>query len=105
MAVSARYLDDERSEPRDEVHHRTRATRSDGMPIELVVVNISARGLMARCETPLQVGDRLRIKLPAVGSIPAEIRWSLGGRVGCQLDHSIPLAGYFQLLAAMAKPF
>lgn len=103
MAISARGLVDDRSEPRDEVHHRTRGTRADGLPLELLIVNISARGLMARCEAPLKVGDRLRVKLPAVGGVPAEVRWSLGGRVGCQLDQSIPLASYFQLLAAMAK--
>ena len=103
MAVSARVDIDERSEPRDEVHHRTRAFRQDGTSVEFVVVNISARGLMARCDAAFDVGDRLRVKLPAVGSIAAEIRWSLGGRIGCQLDENIPLANYSQLLAAMAK--
>lgn len=103
MAVSARVDIDERSEPRDEVHHRTRASRQDGAPIELVIVNISARGLMARCDASFETGDRLRLKLPAIGTVAAEIRWSLGGRIGCQLDETIPLASYFQLLAAMAK--
>lgn len=103
MAVSARVIIDERSEPRDEVHHRTRATRQDGTPVELVIVNISARGLMARCDAPFDMGDRIGVKLPAIGSITAEIRWSLGGRIGCQLDETIPLASYFQLLAAMAR--
>lgn len=100
--ASARLLD-ERSEPREEVHHRTRATRADGASVEFLVVNISARGLMARSPATFQVGDRLRVRLPAVGQVSAEVRWSLGGRVGCQLDELIPLAEYFQLLAAIAR--
>ena len=94
---------DERSEPRDEVHYRTRGVRTDGASVELLVVNISARGMMARSTAAFAVGDRFRVKLPAVGSVPAEVRWSLGGRIGCELDALIPLADYFQLLAAMAK--
>lgn len=103
MAISARDSIDERSGPRDEVHFRTRGTRTDGLPMDLLIVNISAKGLMARCEAPVEVGDRVRVRLPAVGQMPAEVRWSLGGRIGCQLDDTIPLADYFQLLAAMAK--
>lgn len=102
MASSARLVD-ERSEAREEVHYRTRANRANGLPVDLLVVNISACGLMARSDASFAVGDRLRVRLPAVGQVPAEVRWSLGGRIGCQLDQMIPLADYFQLLAAMAR--
>jgi hypothetical protein len=92
-----------RSEPRDEVHHRARATAVDGTAIPLLVVNMSATGLMARCETACSVGDVIGVHLPIVGRVAAEIRWSLGGRIGCQLDRTIPLADYYPVLAAMAK--
>lgn len=104
MAMIAERMVDERSEPRDEVHHRARAVRADGSAAELLVVNMSARGLMARTTAEFAVGDRLRVRLPAAGQVSAEVRWSLGGRIGCQLDAIIPLAEYFQLLAVMAKP-
>jgi hypothetical protein len=35
----------------------------------------------------------------------AEVRWSLGGRVGCQFETPVPLADYYELIAGMlAKP-
>lgn len=93
-----------RSEPRDEVLHRTRASRADGSSVELVIVNISARGLMARCDAPIEPGERIRVKLPEIGGVPTEVRWALGGRIGCRLNNMIPLDRYLVLLAVMAKP-
>jgi len=103
MALSALAWKDNRSVERDEVHYRARAFGPDARPLSLLIVNISAMGLMARCETGYGVGDRLRITLPVVGVIVAEIRWSLGGRIGCQLDSPIALADYYELLAVMAR--
>src|SRR3546814_8174744 len=49
----------------------------DAQPLVMLIVNISAMGLMARCDAGYAVGDRLRITLPVVGVVVAEIRWSL----------------------------
>ena len=103
MAISARQIIDERSEPRDEVHHRARAFGPDNRPLSLVVVNMSARGLMARCDADYAVGEIVRVHLPVVGQVAAEIRWSLGGRIGFQLDRMIGLSDYYALLAAMLR--
>ena len=78
-AATARY--EHRQEPRDEVHHRARATDlASGCPLPMLVVNLSPGGLMARCEVPLTPGDRFRVVLPAAGT--REVRWALGGRIG-----------------------
>jgi len=94
---------DERRELRDQVHHRARATAADGRMLQLLVVNISPHGLMARCEAPLADGETVRITLPGVGQVPAHVRWALGGRLGCQFDRPIPLAHYYELLAIMLR--
>ena len=94
---------DQRSAPRDEVHFRTRAIGPDGRTVNMLIVNISALGLMARCDVPYQVGDRLTVTLPIVGTVGAEIRWLLGGRIGCELDETIELANYYDLLAVMLR--
>lgn len=94
---------DDRLAIRDEVQHRARAIGADGQPFNLLIVNISAQGLMARCDTPFEPGDKIRILLPVVGGVPAEVRWSLGGRIGCELDQQIELADYYELLAVMLK--
>lgn len=94
---------DARGAPRDEVMHRTRATLSDSAPVKLVIVNISASGLMARCEAPPMVGDGLRVHLPILGEVAAVVRWALGGRIGCEFDRNIPLAEYYGMLSTMLR--
>ena len=94
---------DDRQEMRDDVHYRARAFGPDARQLTFLVVNISPHGLMARCETPFEVGDRLRIVLPVAGSVVGEVRWCLGGRLGCQFDPAIDLATYYELIAALLK--
>lgn len=104
MGLSALgWIADERSEPRDAVHHRTRAAHADGRLIALVVVNTSASGLMARCDARVEQGERLRIDLPVVGALMVEVRWSLGGRLGCRVVQPLGLAEYYALLAALRR--
>jgi hypothetical protein len=94
---------DRREAPREEVFYRTRGVRPGGASAPLQVVNISASGLMARSDESFAVGDALRIRLPVVGELSAQVRWSLGGRIGCQFDRMIGLAPYLELLGALAK--
>ena len=99
----ARPVEDNRALARDEVHYRARAFGPDAQQVSLLIVNLSALGLMARADLPYAVGQRLRVTLPVVGVVVAEIRWSLGGRLGCELDRPIDLADYYELLAVMLK--
>ncbi|ATY31651.1 PilZ domain-containing protein [Sphingomonas psychrotolerans] len=94
---------DDRQEMRDDVHYRARAYGPDARQLTFLIVNISPHGLMARCDTPFETGDRLRIVLPVAGPVSGEIRWSLGGRLGCQFDPAIDLATYYELIAVLVK--
>ena len=96
-------MTDERVEPRDAVHHRTRAVHPDGRQLPIVIVNTSQSGLMARCDAPCEEGDRLRIDLPLIGQAVAEVRWALGGRLGCRLERVLGLAEYYTLLSGMRR--
>ncbi|MDP5278172.1 PilZ domain-containing protein [Sphingomonas sp. DG1-23] len=96
-------LADDRQEMRDDVHYRARAYGPDARQLTFLVVNLSPHGLMARCDTPFETGDRLRIVLPVAGTLVAEVRWSLGGRLGCQFDPAIDLASYYELVAVLLK--
>ena len=102
MALASRGADS-RALARDEVHYRARAFGPDARQVSLLIVNLSAMGLMARTDAPYKVGERMRVTLPVVGVVVAEIRWTLGGRMGCELDQSIDLADYYDLLAVMLK--
>lgn len=94
---------DRRDTPREEVFYRTRGVRPGGASLSLQVVNISASGLMARSDNSFTIGEPLRIRLPIVGEVSAQVRWSLGGRIGCQFDRMIGLAPYLELLGVLAR--
>ena len=102
-ATALSWASDDRGEPRDAVHHRTRAHHADGRLLPLVVVNTSTSGVMARCETRVEPGDRLRIDLPVVGVVQAEVRWALGGRIGCRFIATLALGQYYEVLAALRR--
>lgn len=103
MGATALAFTEKRESPRDEVDYRARAIGADAQPLSLQVVNLSAQGLMARVTGDRTVGERMRITLPVVGVIGMEVRWSLGGRIGCELDRPIGMADYYELLAALLK--
>ena len=94
---------DNRQEGREDVHYRARAFGPDAKQLNFVIVNISAHGLMARCDDPFEVGDRIRVALPHAGTVVAEVRWALGGRIGCQFERAIDLASYYELISTMVK--
>lgn len=103
MASAALASDERRDVPRDEVHYRARAVGGDARPLSVLIVNLSAQGLMARVEGERPEGERMRITLPVVGIVWAEVRWSLGGRIGLELDRPIGMADYYDLLTAMVQ--
>lgn len=103
MPRYATAVRDARGEPRDEVMHRTHALDADGQTVKLVLVNMSANGLMARCDGDPAAGDRLQIRLPILGPVDAVVRWSLDGRIGCELERTIPLGEYYTMLTLMAR--
>ncbi|NWM20091.1 PilZ domain-containing protein, partial [Escherichia coli] len=75
----------------------------DARQLNFVIVNISPHGLMARCDDPVETGDRIRVVLPHAGTVVAEVRWALGGRIGCQFERAIDLASYYELISLMVK--
>lgn len=93
---------DRRQSDREEVSYRTRANATGLGGISLQIVNISANGFMARTEAEMSIGQALSIRLPVLGEVKAEVRWSLGGRVGCQFARMVDLADYLDLLGALA---
>jgi hypothetical protein len=99
MALQRHDFIDKRAHKRVPVFHRTRAAGPDGQPLSLVIVDLSANGLMARCDDRLAGGARLKVDLPGVGVRTALVCWSLGGRIGCEFEAPINLETY---LAATA---
>ena len=92
---------DARTEHREDVQFRARSAEADGTRKPLLVVNMSPSGMMIRTDDAYCAGDTLRVQLPVLGAVEAVVVWALGGRMGCQLAHSIPAHAYHAVLAEM----
>jgi hypothetical protein len=103
MTTAGHQSADERSEPREPVLHRTRLTGPDGAERTVTLVNVSPSGFMARCDHNWSEGEQVTLALPRLGKVAAEIRWSLGGRIGCRLRRPLGLADYHALLQALPR--
>jgi hypothetical protein len=103
MGLGQRLPEEDRREPRQPVLHRTRAVQANGAELPIVVVNVSPRGFMARSEAAHEPGDLLQVHMPVIGALEAEVRWSLGGRIGCRLLRAIEPEDYALMLHIMMR--
>ena len=101
MALRHASWQEDRAAPRDETWRRVRTADAQGARLPVLVVNLSPYGAMARVDEPIAAGDRLMLDLPVVGPRAAEVRWSLGGRIGCKFEKAIDSTDYPRVLAMM----
>lgn len=94
----------EPSHVRDDVQFEARGFGPAAEELQLRVLNLSSHGLSARTHLALRAGDRLRLILPVVGVMGADVRWAKGRRFGCMFDMPIDRASYYELLAAVLEP-
>jgi hypothetical protein len=79
----------------DMVSHATARGRTHGVRI----INISALGLMCRCDDMLLKGERVSVWLPILKDHPAEIRWVEENRVGMEFIEPIAPRIYDAMLS------
>ena len=89
---------------RDEVALPTRMHTQDQMSSDVLLVNISPLGFMAREYGETPKGTIVRLALPRLGQVAAKVMWSLGGRGGAEFIKPIDSYAYTAMLnAARAK--
>jgi hypothetical protein len=54
----------------------------EGHAFEAQIVNLSAMGFRLRCDTGLEVGSRVTLKVDKLPAVAAVIRWVRGGECG-----------------------
>ena len=101
MGLERQKFIDQRTTERTSILHRTRASTPQGMSVALTLVDISSRGFMARCEEEIPRDTLLHVNLPVLGKRTAEVRWSLGGRIGCEFCNPINVADKSLMLTAL----
>lgn len=71
----------------------------DGLPdLALSLRNVSRSGFMAVTSEPMPAGSRVRLAIPLVGKVSADVRWSRHNRMGCRLNRDFS-AGELRILA------
>jgi hypothetical protein len=59
----------------------------EGLPdLALSLKNVSRSGFMAVTSEPMAAGSRVRLVIPFVGGVGADVRWSHDNRMGCRLN-------------------
>ncbi|HET9639952.1 MAG TPA: PilZ domain-containing protein [Allosphingosinicella sp.] len=76
---------------RTPVAGRTRLRAQSWYSIEVKVRDVSTTGFMAECSDPVRIGSYVSLDVPGVGSVNAQVRWQLGGRMGGQFLDPISL--------------
>jgi len=69
--------------------------------VMLHVVNISANGFMVQGELGMGRGERITIRLPAVGRIEAFMIWNNGDRAGFQFERILRLDDFMKMIDAL----
>lgn len=57
---------------------------ADGTIIPVRLTNISNEGCQIEAERTLPIGEKLKLELPRLGLVAAQVRWSLQGTAGIQ---------------------
>jgi len=69
--------------------------------IHLHVVNVSAHGFMAQGAGGLTRGERLVIRLPAVGRIEAHLIWATDDKAGFQFERILRLDDFMKMIDSL----
>lgn len=54
----------------------------DGTPIAVRLTDISYEGCQVETDAMLPIGEKLKLALPRLGDISAQVRWALPGKAG-----------------------
>ncbi|MCY7270957.1 MAG: PilZ domain-containing protein [Sphingomonas bacterium] len=65
--------------------------RPGGEEIRAIITDISKDGFKLTAEAQLKIGERLDLRVPKTGDVPAQIRWALGNEAGGVFLAPLPL--------------
>ena len=72
----------ERRNERTPVDSTTQLLPESWYSIEVRIHDVSQCGFMAECSDPVQIGSFVTLDVPGIGSVSAQVRWQIGGRMG-----------------------
>lgn len=70
--------------PRRDVEFGAVAARTDGSELLITVSNLSYEGCQLRTGSRFRSGEKVKLNLPRLGHIQAEIRWASESKAGAR---------------------
>jgi hypothetical protein len=74
------------------VDETARLRPNDWSSLEVRLVDLSAEGFRAECEATMLRGSAIRIELPGIGEVEAQLTWRRGGEIGARFMVPIDLS-------------
>ena len=72
----------QRSDERRAVQGAAQLNHSGWYKVEVTIRDVSTSGFMAECAEPVRIGSQVSLEVPGIGTVEAQVRWQLGGRMG-----------------------
>lgn len=104
LAKLSHYLDrstQRRQAIREKVDFETIATRNGRIKEQVRVADLSPFGFHLRSDADVSRGERLRLLLPVVGDVEAQVAWTLKGCLGGWFTYPIPPDRFAHMLGAI----
>jgi hypothetical protein len=102
MAAGARLsVTDLRRAARHPVDYPVIGEHRERGDLSLHVANVSAHGFMIDSSPGLERGDRITIRLPAIGRIEAHVIWTMDERAGFQFERIIRFDDFVKMIDLM----
>jgi hypothetical protein len=81
-----------RQSERTALNTKTRLTQQNWYTVEVTLCDLSSTGFRALCDDNVSIGSYVMLDVPGLGSVRAQVRWVVGGKMGGQFLDPIRLS-------------
>jgi hypothetical protein len=60
--------------------------RGEEPPLPVIVTDLTEQGCRIAAEETLRIGEQIRLEIPRLGYLNAQIRWAFGGEAGARFE-------------------
>jgi hypothetical protein len=64
--------------------------RGEGPPLPVTVTDLTEQGCRISTDETLLIGEQIRLEIPRLGYLDAQIRWSIDGEAGARFNAENP---------------
>ena len=65
--------------------------RGEGPPLAVVLTDLTEQGCRISGDETLAIGEAIRVEIPHLGFLEAQVRWALDGQAGARFSSLTPM--------------